>query len=96
LLNLIEERLDWIAPLRSTLSGFVPVGCLPVSCAVRTVERSGPLSTITTIHRSTSNIAPHLRVGQQREYKAAVERFGGSQGKVLGQSIDIDDGMTLA
>src|SRR6266446_3094215 len=84
------------APLRSTLSGFGSEGCLPVSCAVRTVERSDPLSIITTSHRSTSNIAPDFSAGQQREYKAAVERFAGSQGKAHGQSIDIDDGMKLA
>src|ERR1700730_11243293 len=63
---------------------------------MRTVEHSDPLSIITTIHRSTSNIAPDFSAGQQREYKAAVERFAGSQGKAHGQSMDIDDGMTLA
>jgi hypothetical protein len=50
---------------------------------VRTVERSDPLSIITTSHRSISNVAPDFRAGQQREYKAAVERFAGSQGKAL-------------
>ena len=63
---------------------------MPVSCAVRAVERSDPLSVITTIHRSTSNITPDFRAGQQREYKAAVERFAGSQGKAHGQSIAIE------
>jgi hypothetical protein len=76
LLNPVEEQLYWISgavevqPLRFGSEDVCP------RAAVRAVERFDPLNVITTIHRSSSNIAPDIRASgsaNNASTKAVVE-----------------------